>query len=399
MSSSKRKEGFSTQDRSFLSYPGVPLPIGSPLYINREPTESRALAELQQPGGLIRLKGPDKIGKTSLLFRLLQRTQGLGYAVAVIDLQQAEAAVLSDLDRLLRWLCSSVSYRLGLPVQPKTAWPSDISSKLSCSLYFQEQVLRTFDTPVLLCLRQVDRLFDYPQTAQEFFPMLRGWFEDARWLSPWQKLRLALVYSTDFSAPLKLNQSPFNVGVSFRLPVFTRAQVEMMAQRYALDSVTTAELDWLMTLLGGHPYLVAIAFYHLAINETTWARLRAEASNLGGLYDTYLRRHWQKIQANPVLLQALQQVLSEPGRATLDASAAYQLEGLGVINLIDNQPVIAGDLYRQYFQLQLQQLAVGPARQKLEGMVKAMGRIGTLAAARHRCCPTLSLPSTTPARL
>ena len=45
-----------------LEFPGGPIPLDSPFYIDRSPAEARACAEISKPGSLIRIKAPRKMG-------------------------------------------------------------------------------------------------------------------------------------------------------------------------------------------------------------------------------------------------------------------------------------------------------------------------------------------------
>ncbi|MEO0756888.1 MAG: AAA-like domain-containing protein [Cyanobacteria bacterium J06648_16] len=331
-----------------IEYPGAPLAIGSRFYIERPPVEAQATEQLALPGSLLRIKAPQRMGKTSLAFQLIHRTRQLGYSVAVLDFQQAEPHTLSDLDELLHWFCSNVSRQLGLTAQLEDSWRINAGSKLNCTLYFQHQVLRVFDAPIVLFLRQVDGLFAYPETAKEFFPMLRSWFEDARWQPSWQKLRLVLTHSTDLYLPLKLHQSPFNVGFDIRLPWFTAAQVRELAASYGLTEIQTADVEALMALVGGHPYLSAIALYHLATTEVSCPQLLDQAASSSGIYSNHLRGYASLLADNPKLLAALHQVIDSAQGAILDPVLAYQLESTGLVTLSGDRAVISCELYRRY---------------------------------------------------
>ncbi len=43
-----------------LEFPGGPVPLESPFYIERPPIEQLAYAEVEQPGSLIRIKPPGR---------------------------------------------------------------------------------------------------------------------------------------------------------------------------------------------------------------------------------------------------------------------------------------------------------------------------------------------------
>lgn len=58
-----------------LEIPEGQLPLTSHSYIKREPMESICYQEILHPGALLRITGPTKIGKTSLLARILAQGQ------------------------------------------------------------------------------------------------------------------------------------------------------------------------------------------------------------------------------------------------------------------------------------------------------------------------------------
>jgi diguanylate cyclase (GGDEF)-like protein len=331
----------------------APLSIDSPLYVGRPPIERQALEQLQQPGALIRIRAPQKMGKTSLVLRLLHQAERLRYLVAVIDFRRAEPAVLADTSRLLRWLCTDVGRQLGLPNRLEEHWLPEIGSLLSATLYFQTQILRVFDAPLVLCLREVDALFAYPAVTQAFFSLLRSWFEEARLMPLWQHLRLLLIHATEAYVPLQVHQSPFNVGLCLRLPEFTLAQVQTLSQRYGL-TLLPGQMQSLVNLVGGHPYLLAISLSALTTHTLTWEQFQAQATASSGPYGNHLRGYWELIKTNPQLCSAFRQVVSSDAGAVLEAVTGYQLESIGLVRLEGEYAVVSCNLYRQYFSTQFQ---------------------------------------------
>ncbi len=93
--------------------------------------------------------------------------------------------------------------------------------------------------------------------------MVRLWHERAKGVEIWQKLRLVLVYSTEVLVPRKLTQSPFNIGLPINLPPFTKEQVLDLALRHGLDWTNGKNVESLMAVVGGYPYLLRLALYHL----------------------------------------------------------------------------------------------------------------------------------------
>lgn len=177
---------------------------------------------------------PRQMGKRSLLNRVISHAKAQSYETVHIDLQEADEAVFTSLDRFLRWFCINVTMQLNVNPQMEEYWDENLGSKVSCKLYFERYLLKQTYHPILLVV-SVDRVCAHPSIAQDFLSMLRFWYELVKQVDIWQKLRLVLVHSTDSHISLRLNQSPFNVGLSIRLPGFTLEQVQDLAQRYGLN--------------------------------------------------------------------------------------------------------------------------------------------------------------------
>ena len=181
-----------------------------------------------------------------------------------------------------------------------------------------------------------------------------------------QKLRLVLSYSTEVYVPLKISQSPFNLGLSVQLPPLTFEQTQALAAKYDLSvaqvdthdshaddpafQMSMQQLARLHRLVAGHPYLIQLAFYWLSERDITLETLLQNAPTQGGIYSAHLRRHWQIMQKQPELKTVLACVLKDAkGGAQVDAMLAYQLERMGLVTLDGNRAVISSDLYYLYF--------------------------------------------------
>ena len=340
-----------------LEFPSGIVPLNSLFYIERPPIEERTYAEISKPGSLIRIKAPRHIGKTSLMHRILAHARQIGLRTVLLSLQQADSQVFTSLDKFLRWLCANVSRQLNLESKLDNYWDEDIGSKVSCTLYFQEYLLAEIDSPVVLALDEVNRIFEYPEISGDFLPLLRSWYEDASELHIWQKLRLVVVHATEAYIPLEINQSPFNVGLPVKLPEFSLEQVQDLAVRHGLDwakgGVGVQNLALLLAMVGGHPYLVRVALYYLGCQEVTLEQLLQEAPTLAGIYSNYLRHHLANLQEHPELAAAFKQVVTAPGSVQLEAIAAYKLESMGLVKLEGNRATPSCELYRLYFREQL----------------------------------------------
>lgn len=344
-----------TSSSQIIKFPGGLVPLHSNLYISRSPLEEDAFLEAAKPGSLLRIIAPRMMGKTSLVYRILNHARETGLYTATLNFQQADSTIFTDLNRFLRWFSFYVSRQLNLEPRLDGYWNEMLGSKVSCTVYFKEYLLEHLDRPVVLALDEVNRIFEYPDLAQNFLPLLRVWYEAAAELEVWQKLRWVIVYNTEIDPPLKPNQFPFNIGLPLELPEFNLEQVRELAQRYGLNEmrITLQDLDRLVALVGGHPYLLQLAFYWLRQQKLTLEQLLEEAPTQTGIYIDHLRQHWQLLRSHPKLWTAFQQVLAEPEGVQLEAIAAHRLKSMGLVKLQGNQVTPRCELYRLYFTSQL----------------------------------------------
>jgi len=332
-----------------LEYPGSPVPLGSPFYIPHPLIQKLAYQEIAKPGSVLRIKAPRKMGKSSLLLRIIDRANSLGYRTVSLDFQQAEEAVLDKFDKFLRWFCANISRHLELPPLLDDYWDEDMGSKVSCTIYLQQYILTEINSPLVLALNEVNRIFEYPKIAREFLPLLRSWHEEAKRTETLGKLRLIVLHSTEIYIPLKLTESPFNVGLPLQLPYFTEEQILALAQRYGLDWKDSPDAERLMAMVGGHPYLVRLALYHLCQNSVTLDRLLQEAPTIGGIYKDYLRSFWVTLQEEPELAIGLKQAVKSERGVELDPIVASKLVSMGLIHIDNNRCTLSCELYRLYF--------------------------------------------------
>ena len=335
-----------------LEVPDGPVALSSAFYVDRPPIESRSCDTITQAGALIRIKAPRQMGKTSLLDRIVDRAVKQGYRTVRLNLLQAEGAVFSSLDKFLRWFCACVSQKLQLPAQLNDYWDEDRGSIVNCTTYFEAHLLEQINCPIVLALDEVDRVFQSAEIAQGFFPMLRSWHEEAKTIDIWEQLRLVVVHSTEDYGPLDINQSPFNVGLPIELSEFTSEQVEDLARRHKLNW-NEDQVNSLMAMVGGHPYLVRWALYRLACQDLTLEKLLQDAPTDGGIYEEHLRRHLRTIQENSELATALKQVVTVTEPVRLETMQAYKLYSMGLIKRQGDRVTPRCQLYQQYFRERL----------------------------------------------
>ncbi len=347
-----REQKVANKFANVIEFPSGSVPLHSALYIERTPLEARAYEEIEQPGSLIRIKAPHQMGKTSLMLRILARAQERGMSTVSLNFQQADRKVFSCLDRFLRWFCTNISRQLQLEPKLDDYWDEDIGSKVSCTAYLQGYILTEIDSPLVLALDEVNYIFEHPEIASEFLALLRSWHEEAKVINVWQKLRLVVVHSTEVYIPLNINQSPFNIGLPIEFTNFTKEQVQDLVQRHGLNWHGNSEVEQLMAMLDGHPYLVRIALYHLSRGDISLPKMLTEAPSLKGIYSNHLRRHLVTLQQHSELRSGLQQVIESQKSVRLKAITAYKLESMGLVKLRRDSVTVSCQLYRLYFRSQ-----------------------------------------------
>ncbi|MDZ8264436.1 AAA-like domain-containing protein [Nostoc sp. ChiQUE01b] len=322
--------------------------LASAFYVERSPIEYDCYETILKPGSLIRIKAPRQMGKTSLMARILYRASQKNSLAVSLSFQLADSKVFADLEQFLRWFCVSVSRKLRLPNRLTDYWDEIFGSKDNCTVYFEEYLLAQISQPLALGLDEVDLLYQYPEIAGDFFGLLRAWHEEAKNRDIWKKLRLVVVHSTEVYIPMNMNQSPFNVGLSIELPEFNIKQVQDLIYRHGLNWSST-QIEQLMAMVGGHPYLVRVALYLIARQDSTLEHLLQLAPTDAGPFGDHLRRHWWNLKQHPDLAMGMKEIVATNAPVQLEPIQAFKLKSMGLVELENNHVLPRLSIYRQYF--------------------------------------------------
>ncbi|RUT04832.1 hypothetical protein DSM106972_044010 [Dulcicalothrix desertica PCC 7102] len=292
------------------------------------------------------------MGKTSLIFRLIEQTKKINYQTVYIDLQLADLDIFTSIDKFLHWFCAVTCQQLHLTANLNNYWDNDINCKINCTIYFQEYLLNNINNPVVLIINELNKIFEYPDIAQNFLGLLRSWHEEAKHNDVFKDLRLILVYSTEIYITLNTYESPFNIGLSIKLLEFSLEEIQELAALYGLGWSTTQhnQAKELESLVGGHPYLVQLALCELAryASDNPQAIFK-DVIKLDEIYATHLQRLLITLQKYPELAVAFQKLIQYGDSVQLDNKIAYKLESIGLIKIEGNRCRVFCELYRQFF--------------------------------------------------
>ncbi|WP_414623261.1 AAA-like domain-containing protein [Calothrix sp. CCY 0018] len=334
-----------------LEHPSGQVPLDSAFYVVRSPIEERCYEQINQPGALIRIKSPRQMGKSSLLARIIDKSQFQGDSTVTLDFQLAAGQIFVSLDKFLRWFCASVGLALNIPNKIDEYWDlaSIVGSSMACKAYFEEYLLPTINKPLTLGLDEVDKIFEYPEIYRDFFGLLRALHEEGKRREIWKKLQLIIVHSTEVYVPLDINQSPFNVGLSIELPEFNSKQILDLAQRHQLNWNDT-DVDQLMTLVSGHPFLIRLTLYHIASENITLNQILENSTTPKSIFAEHLRRQSLILTQQPELAEAMKDIVNN-SNPTLSTVTKFKLQSMGLIKLQGDNVFPRCNLYRQFLRI------------------------------------------------
>jgi hypothetical protein len=322
-------------------------------YIVRTRLEKRCYEEIINPGMLIRIKSPDKMGKSFMMSRVLDYVKKNGYRSAIIDLREANQEIFADINLFLKWLCAMVGDRLNIDRDPEEKWKKFLGANPNCTKFFENYFLSTTDRPLVIAFDNFDCIFDHPNIETDFCGLLRGWFEKVNTNKVWGNLRQIIVYSQESYAIKDINQSPFNVGLSVELGELNAVEMLALANAYQL-SWTNQEIEQLMDSIGGHPYLAQRAFDRIAHQEISLDELLRNAPTEQGIYGAYLNERLQCLEEN-LLVNAMRKVVDSDIPVRLTSKETFKLDSMGLIERQGNDVESRCNLYRLYFKDRLRE--------------------------------------------
>ncbi len=330
-----------------LESPEGQVGIDSAFYVASS-FEDRCCEEIQKPGSLVRIKSPRNMGKSSLMLRVLDRAAKLGYRTVAIDLEQTNQKFFNDLDKFMQWFCATVGKPLGVKVKVEEYWDDIFGANDNSTDYFEKYLLNVDDRPLVLAIDNFDRVFKYADIETDFCGLLRGWHERSRSNKLWGNLRLIIVHSQEPYLQKDINQSPFNVGLPIELNEFTAAQVKDLIGRHGL-TWSDRDVEQFGQLIGGHPYLVRSALYHLAAGDLTLEEFLRTAPTEAGIYYNHLLGHLKALEDHPDLAAAIQKVVASEQPVSLRSAEAFKLDSMGLVVRVDNNVAPRCLLYKLYF--------------------------------------------------
>ena len=323
-------------------------------YVERD-CERKCYDKILEDGALIRIKAPQKMGKTLLVDRILDRASEAGYKTALLSFEDADSEVLGDYRKLLQWLCVTLADLLDLEDKLVEHWNDTLGGiNPNVTKYLERYLFKNFSQPLVLVLEKVDFVFEQASFNIDFCRLLGSWNRKAknsdRRGAIWKKIRLIIVHATEVYSSLDINSSPLaGVGLTVGLPDFTLEEVGKLARQYRYNSLTGIEIQQLAVMFGGNPYLLQTAFAYIQTPQSSLTKLLDISPTEQSPFINHLRELLGKLKDCSELTEVYRELVRKNQPMMLKTHQIFKLESMGLVRVENNDCFPRCDLYRQYF--------------------------------------------------
>ena len=363
-------------DFSSSPVPGEPLHPLSPFQIIDTDAEEELLEKLEYGSQAIRIKGPHRSGKTTLLCRVchrfIEQHPDEPVTIAYLGLDdplQAPDTILSQHREFAACLMRTINNSVENSIDPLP----DISNSWNPNGVFDRCLGKLLDTnsgKIIIVLDGLEELFQHPQTLKSYEPFFK--FLDNKKISkPYNRVRTIFVNSTDEYVATHHVASPLNVGHVVEISWLNKRHkdaIRKLIQAYELPVDDNKCIDEMLSFFGGMPY-----FIHKALREAKSRGIplsnvlelfRAPksifSSDLLPLIDSI--RDYDAFHQGSDLRGGLKKIVNSDGFVLIDDESsginyitARLLESLGVVTIYTHKPgeqrvVVNSELYRLFFQ-------------------------------------------------
>jgi hypothetical protein len=303
-----------------------------------------------QAGTTTIVKGTRQMGKSSLLARAYGSSQNLAQKAFYLDFQLIDNEFLESLETLFRYLALKLAKTFKLEVSPTDFWEPSLGAKENLTEYLQEAILS--QCKMLMLLDEADLIFNYAYRDQ-FFATIRVWHNLRATRAIWNNLNIIIAHSTEPYLWIQdIHQSPFNVGRQLNLEDFDVGQLSDLNERYGRPLTSENDIMSIMSLLGGHPYLIRQALFSLVDNQLSVSQLERTAIDDTGPFSDHLRRYSWSLRNSERLKTVIRRILLH--NTCEDETDFQKLKAAGLVKGRTRRDLqLRCQLYDRYFRKHL----------------------------------------------
>lgn len=323
-------------------------------YIERPNIESECYEKITT-GDYIRIKGSKSMGKTCLLDQIIKYAETQEYLTIKLDFNEPEKDVFNNLKSFYTWFCNKIIRRLDIQQCDSfiayVDYNKDPSINANTTYYFEDYILHNRDNQpkIVLAIDNVDRLFTFSNIVNDVCGLWRSWYDEHNGIIR-NSMIMIITHSTMEYPNFNIESSPlFGIGHTVNLSDWQPSQVKSITQQYNLD-LSAGDIEQLMSLIGGHPYLVRKAIEYLHKTSTNVAMLLEIATNEDSPFSSYLDQVLQHLEILPELCIIYKEII-QGSLSILDRDSKFYLDSMGLIKITDNQILPKYPLYQNYFLL------------------------------------------------
>ncbi len=299
-------------------------------YINRKTKEEEIQVALKRFPVL--LWGPRRFGKTWLFSHLINFKDIFfeDYQIVEIDLLEyvdEEKKVLKSMDNFLLELAKKIVEELNFPENlVSVAWNERNNFNRMKALL--NNILPKINNKKLILA--IDHFEEMP-VADSFFQILRGWKGKGH-KKPWSHFQVLLIARSTTPALLG-SENIKDFGKVIEMEDFDKEQISELKNRYEL-SYSEKDIERIMELIGGHPFLVKLLMYNAAKENMSLDELLDPSIKM---YRKYLSETYDDLLQEEDLRKAFSKIASNSS-FHLEYKTYQRLYSAGLINSSGNEP-------------------------------------------------------------
>ena len=342
-----QKEPVPNVDVSEIRDPGGTIATDSKFYIKR-PADVAVFNKVKTPRGLVTIKGPRSTGKSSLIertFKDLKQTDS-DLRPVYIEIKTFPEDAFKSTDTIWKEIALRISDYLRIDAWSVKEWNGNRGYDWNFTRFLENFVFDENKSPLLLCLDQVDTVFETPIYTQ-FFSTIRSFYNRAAGDLFWRNIRWLLCSRSEPSFFIQnLRESPFNVGLQIELNEFSYDEVCDFTRRHGIAPAPDLVKN-IIEYTGGKPYLVHSLLYNMKYSPEVKIDFFNSQEIREKLFAEFLETYLEGFQNDAKLAAAMKKVIKE--KECKDIKMIHRLKSAGLILCKKQKVLCSCKLFAEYF--------------------------------------------------